>query len=282
VVDKAGTPADKPGRTSQADELRLLPLSLIDPRPDQPRRRSRPASLQELTGSVAAVGVLQPIRVRRSGERFEIVAGHRRWSAARLAGLAEIPAVIVDRDDDAAFVEALIENVHREDLALVDRADAIRRVRAALGLTNWEAVGRALGLSRGHLHRLLAITRLPDSMREDPRFVSLTEKHVRALSRLRDQPAEQLRLWERIHADGMSGEQALAAGDALLHDAPADASAAVDVVSSVRAATSSLASLMAQLDAHSAGAVHDDLARVHAALGRLLAGATDPDADTAT
>jgi ParB family chromosome partitioning protein len=271
VVDKAGTPADKPGRTSQADELRLLPLSLIDPRPDQPRRRSRPASLQELTGSVAAVGVLQPIRVRRSGERFEIVAGHRRWSAARLAGLAEIPAVIVDRDDDAAFVEALIENVHREDLALVDRADAIRRVRAALGLTNWEAVGRALGLSRGHLHRLLAITRLPDSMREDPRFVSLTEKHVRALSRLRNQPAQQERLWERIHADGMSGEQAITAADMVLHSPSVDDGS----TDATRALVTQLASVLAHLDADAVVAVRADLRRLQADVGRLLSHGPD-------
>jgi len=269
MVDESEPAPGAAGSAPPADELRVLPLSLIDVRSDQPRRASRGKALQGLVRSVVEVGVLQPIRVRRAGERYEIVAGQRRWAAARAVGLTEIPAVVVDRDDDAALVEALIENVQREDLSLADRADAIRRVRAVLGLRSWEDVGRRLGVSRGHLHRLLAITRLPDEMREHPIFASLTEKHVRALRRLRERPVAQWHLWEAISSEAMSGEQAIVAAAALLADRPATAVGhpSVDVV---RAAAGGLLEAIELLDDQSLSAVRDELWRVSQSLAALL------------
>jgi len=274
VEDEGATLSAEAWRAPPGEELRVLPLSLVSARSDQPRRGSRGKALQELARSVAAVGVLQPIRVRRRGERYEIVSGERRWTAARLAGLTEIPAVVVDRDDDTALIEALIENVQREDLGLVDRAEAIRRVRSSLGLSSWEAVAERLGVSRGHLHRLLAITRLPESMREDPRFTSLTEKHVRALRRLQDRPEAQRQLWEEVHASAMSGEQALATAAALLHaeDDPSEATTAA-----LRAAADALIGAVSQ--AHGSGVnVRVELLRVRSRIDELLgaAGASPP------
>jgi ParB family chromosome partitioning protein len=165
--------------------------------------------LEQLAASINERGVLQPIRVRRKGARFELIAGERRWRAARLAGLREIPALVVPADDRDSLLDGLIENIHREDLRAADRAQALLHLRQEMAAQSWEEVGRAIGVSRQHVHRLLSITRLPDSVREDPRAAELTEKHVRALHMLRATPAQQLRLWERIHEDRLKGDEAL-------------------------------------------------------------------------
>ncbi len=170
-------------------EFRLIPVGLLEPRSDQPRRAIEPEGLEELTSSIRGCGVLQPIRVRPLGDRYQIVAGERRWIAAQRAGLKEIPALIAEVDDDRAFIEALIENTQREDLNAVDRARALKRLRVTLGLRSWEEVGVCIGISRVHVHRLLNITRLPGAIQEDIRVSDLTEKHGRALLRLRRHPA---------------------------------------------------------------------------------------------
>ncbi len=197
-----------PGRNGR-DLLRHIAVELIDPCPDQPRQRMAPRPLEELIASVREHGILQPIRVRPRGERFEIVAGERRWTAARLLGLEEIPAVIADVDDQEAGIQALVENIHREDLTLMDRAQALARLRRSLGLTSWEAVGDRLGLSKGHVTRLLNVTKLAEEIREDVRLAELSEKHVRALYGLRSRPDLQIQLWELIHERGLSGDDAL-------------------------------------------------------------------------
>jgi ParB family chromosome partitioning protein len=165
--------------------------------------------LEHLAVSINERGVLQPIRVRRKGARFELIAGERRCRAARLAGLWEIPALVVTADDRDSLLDGLIENIHREDLSAADRAQALLHLRQEMAAQSWEEVGKAIGVSRQHVHRLLSITRLPDSVREDPRAAELTEKHVRALHMLRTTPAQQFRLWERIHEDRLTGDEAL-------------------------------------------------------------------------
>jgi len=197
------------GGVAPGGQLRRIPIQDVSPRADQPRQSMDPVALKELTASILKHGVLQPIRVRASdGTRYEIIAGERRWVAARQAGLREIPAVIAEADDDQAYIEALIENIQREDLNAVDRAQALKRLRVTLGLQSWEEVGKYIGISRIHVHRLLNITRLPASMQNDIRAGDLTEKHARALLLLQGHPAQQLVLWERIHAQGLSGDAA--------------------------------------------------------------------------
>ena len=206
------------GELPHAGELRHLRLDSVWPRSDQPRRTTDPRAFDDLVRSVRTRGVLQPIRVRPADDGYEIIAGERRWSAARAAGLDTIPALIVTAEDDDAFIDALVENVQREDLSLIDRAEAIARLRATLDLQSWEAVGDVLGLSRVHVHRLLNVAKLPPAMRDDERVAALTEKHVRALVRLRAEPVLQRRLWDRIHAERLSGQAALdAAADLLRH-----------------------------------------------------------------
>jgi ParB/RepB/Spo0J family partition protein len=209
-----GTTALAPGERHERGpggspvELRRLPLRRVRPRAGQPRRTSDPHRLDELAESIRSHGVLQPIRVRVREDGYEIVAGERRWRAARCAGLEDIPAIVVDTDDDQAYVEALIENIQREGLNALDRGQALTRLRVTLGLRSWQEVGELVGITRQHVHNLLKVTRLPEAMREDVRAGALTEKHARALLWLQGRPEEQSRLWERIHAERLSGRAA--------------------------------------------------------------------------
>jgi ParB family chromosome partitioning protein len=211
------TPSVDASRSSVSarETFRHLPVELIDPCPTQPRQRMARRPLEEMIASVREHGVLQPIRVRPRGERYEIVTGERRWTAARMLGLQEIPAVIADVDDEQAGIQALVENIHREDLTVVDRARALARLRRSLGLSSWEAVGAQLGLSKGHVTRLLNVNRLAEQIREDERLADLNEKHIRALYGLRSHPALQIELWELIHRSGLSGDDALRKGLAM-------------------------------------------------------------------
>jgi ParB family chromosome partitioning protein len=209
VVDEERSLSGHAVARSERLELQRIPLQSIRPRPDQPRRRIDARGLEELTQSIGRHGVLQPIRVRRRGEdSYEIIAGERRWRAARAAGLEEIPAIVVDADDDRAYVEALIENIQREELNAVDRAHALTRLRRDLGLRSWQEVGEVVGITRQHIHNLLNVTRLPEPIRDDIRAGELTEKHARALMRLQHQPPLQRLLWERIHTERLSGRAA--------------------------------------------------------------------------
>jgi ParB/RepB/Spo0J family partition protein len=164
----------------------------------------------DLVASIRVAGVLLPVRVRQNRDgRYEIIDGHRRVAAAREAGLRDIPAVVVDAEDPDALAQALIANIQREDLSLADRGEALARVRGMLGLGSWAQVGERLGISRAHVQRLLNYGRLPVELRRDPRALDLTEKHVRALTRLRADPSRQRSLWARIHVERLTGEDAL-------------------------------------------------------------------------
>jgi ParB family chromosome partitioning protein len=197
-------------------QLRTIPIDLINPSPHQPRRGMDLSRLSELTQSIQLHGVLQPIRVRPLGSRFELIVGERRWTAARNAGLELIPALVVSADDQRSMVEGLIENIQREGLNFLDRAEALERLRASLGLRSWEEVGRYVGISRVHVHRLLNATRLPAAIQQEVRVRGLSEKHCRAYVRLRSQPQIQMRFWQRVVDERLSGEAAMALSDAML------------------------------------------------------------------
>jgi len=191
-------------------EAKLIAVERIRPNPNQPRQSFVDATLAELADSIRARGVLQPIRVRRDGDGFQIVAGERRFRAAQLAGLRELPAVVVEQDEDQAYVDSLIENIQREDLNPIDRAEALKQLRVNLGLQSWEAVGRAIGLTRQSIYHLLNLTDLPAPIQEDLRSGGLTEKHGRALRRLNREPDLQTEAYQAIVEEAMTGDQALA------------------------------------------------------------------------
>ena len=194
----------------QLADAKTIAVERIRANPDQPRRIFVDATLLELADSIRARGVLQPIRVRRDGDGFQIVAGERRFRAAQLVGLRELPAVVVDQDEDDAYIDSLIENVQREDLNPIDRAEALRRLRVNLGLQSWEEVGDVLGLSRQSVHNLLGLTNLPGPIQEDLRSGGLTEKHGRALRQLNRRPELQGEAYQRIVEDRLSGDESLA------------------------------------------------------------------------
>jgi ParB family chromosome partitioning protein len=171
VPDAGGAPPD----------LRTLPLDAIEPNPDQPRRRFDDEGLAALADSLRERGVLQPVLVRpRPGGTFELIAGERRWRAARLAGLDELPAIVREGDDAASLELALIENMAREDLNPVEQARACAALVEELGFTR-EDVGRRVGRSRVSVSNLLRLLDLPDEALKLLESGALTEGHGRAL-----------------------------------------------------------------------------------------------------
>jgi ParB family chromosome partitioning protein len=163
------------------EELRELPVELIAPNPAQPRRRFDQDALQALAGSLGERGVLQPVLVRpKPGGTYELVAGERRWRAARIAGLETIPALVRPREDAESLELALIENMAREDLNPVEEARACAALVEELGLTR-EEVGRRVGRSRVAVSNLVRLLDLPDEVIELMQDGALSEGHGRAL-----------------------------------------------------------------------------------------------------
>jgi ParB family chromosome partitioning protein len=165
----------------QGDELRTLPVDLIDPNPDQPRQSFDDEALAALAESLKANGLLQPVLVRPAASgRFQLVAGERRWRAAKRAGIAEVPALVRAHDDAAALELALVENMAREDLNPVEEARACAALVEELGLTQ-EEVGRRVGRSRVAVSNLIRLLDLPDDALELIQSGDLTEGHGRAV-----------------------------------------------------------------------------------------------------
>jgi ParB family transcriptional regulator, chromosome partitioning protein len=165
----------------ESEELRQLPVELIDPNPSQPRTTFEDESLMGLADSIRARGVLQPVLVRPVvGGRYELIAGERRWRAVRLAELETIPAVIRRHDDAASLELALIENMAREELNPVDEARACAALVEELGLSR-EEVGLRVGRSRVAVSNLIRLLELPDAALELIERGELTEGHGRAL-----------------------------------------------------------------------------------------------------
>lgn len=168
-------------------ELRELPVDLVRPNPDQPRKRFDQDALEALADSLRERGVLQPVLVRPvAGGTYEIVAGERRWRAAQLAGLEQVPALVQDRDDAQTLEAALVENMARQDLNPVEEARAVAALVEELGLTR-EEVGRRIGRSRVAVSNLLRLLDLPDDVLAALEEGRLTEGHGRALLLAEDQ-----------------------------------------------------------------------------------------------
>jgi ParB family chromosome partitioning protein len=162
-------------------DYRELPTGMVRPNPAQPRRRFDPESIATLAASIAEAGMIQPILVRPLPDgRFELIAGERRWRAAREAGLEVVPALIRDDDEATRMQTALIENVAREDLNPVDEARACAALVEDLGLTK-EELARRLGRTRSAISNLVRLLDLPDDVLELLSEGELTEGHGRAI-----------------------------------------------------------------------------------------------------
>lgn len=179
-----GDGGDDYGRLDRLRGVRSVAISLVQPGPTQPRRRIDDSSLEELALSIAEKGVLQPILVRRSPadpDRFEIVAGERRWRAAQRAQLHEIPVLVREFEDGEALEVALIENLQRQDLNPVEEAEGYRRLLEEFGHSQ-EAVAKVVGKSRSHVANTLRLLGLPPSVLDMLRDGALTAGHARALA----------------------------------------------------------------------------------------------------
>ncbi len=162
-------------------ELRSLTVTSITAGKYQPRRRFDEDLLQELAESIKSQGVIEPVIVRSAGKgRFELIAGERRWRAAQLAGLSEIPALVRQIDDRAAIAIALIENIQREDLSPLEEAQSLARLIAEFKLTHQQAAD-AVGRSRASVSNLLRLLDLPDEIRDLLDDGKLEMGHARAL-----------------------------------------------------------------------------------------------------
>ncbi|MBY4676568.1 ParB/RepB/Spo0J family partition protein [Marinobacterium arenosum] len=163
------------------DGYRLLPVHLIQRGKYQPRRDLEPQALEELAASIRAQGVMQPIVVRPiGGERYEIIAGERRWRASQMAELEEIPAIVRDVPDEAAIAMALIENIQRENLNPIEEAVALARLQEEFELTQQE-VAEAVGKSRSAVTNLLRLINLGDEVKKMLEYGDLEMGHARAL-----------------------------------------------------------------------------------------------------
>lgn len=165
----------------------LVPLSLIDPNPAQPRTTIRPEALEQLARSIQESGVVQPILVRPTPNgRFQIVAGERRFRAAQKLGHSTIPAVVRVVADDRILEFALVENIQREELTPIEEAQALRRLQDELGLTQ-EALAGKVGKDRATVANTLRLLRLPAEVREELQRGTLSAGHARALLPIEDQ-----------------------------------------------------------------------------------------------
>ena len=178
-----------PGAVEEGAGLLEIPVGAIGPNPRQPRTMFQDESLEALAVSIREVGVLQPIVVRRGDTGFELIAGERRLRAAKAAGLATIPAVVRESDDTEALREALIENIHREDLNPIELAEAFRELLEELELKQ-ETLAERLGVSRSHVANTIRLLGLPADVQQLLAQRRIQAGHGRALLALGDGEAQ--------------------------------------------------------------------------------------------
>lgn len=192
----APAPAAKPA---------TLPLNLIKPNPMQPRTIFNSDGLEELAASIRANGIIQPLIVRQLGDSYQIVAGERRWRAARLAELQEVPVVVQDVADRSMLELALIENIQREDLNPIETAHAFERLARDLGLSQ-EEIGRRTGKDRTSIANIVRLLKLPKEVQLLVAERRLSMGHARAILGL-STAEEQIHLAEKTVALGLSVRQ---------------------------------------------------------------------------
>ena len=180
VEQPAAAPEVKAPAEEVQDAVRMLPIRLIDPNRDQPRRSFDEDALRELAASIEAVGVIQPIIVAEVGERYSIIAGERRYRASRMAGLDEIPAIVRNWDEQRRLEAALIENLQRDDLNPIEEALGVKHLMEESSLTQ-EKVAERLGKSRPAVANLLRLLTLEESVQQLLIEGKLSAGHARAL-----------------------------------------------------------------------------------------------------
>jgi ParB family chromosome partitioning protein len=190
---------------NESDAVNEVPLEELRPNPYQPRKHFNPEALQELVSSIKEHGIVQPIVVRKSIRGYEIVAGERRFRAAKEAGLSKVPVVVREFSDDRMMEIALIENLQREDLNPLEVAMAYQKLMTHFSLTQEELAAR-VGKSRPHVTNFLRLLQLPPEIQEDVSRGTLTMGHARALLGLKDRDLQK-KLAEKTKKEGASVRQ---------------------------------------------------------------------------
>lgn len=194
---------DNTGNDGEGSRLRTLRVAMIEPKTDQPRKSFDEEALAGLAASISAHGLLQPILVRPlPNDRYQIIAGERRWRASRMAGLDEIPAIVVEQDDATAAEISLIENIQRQDLNPLEEAMAYRALMDNFDLTQ-EQLSERVGKSRPAIANALRLLDLPDEVLLMLRDGAITAGHARTLLGCRDE-AVLIELAKRVAAGGIS------------------------------------------------------------------------------
>jgi ParB family chromosome partitioning protein len=198
-----------PGRPAELD------IDLLTPNPRQPRTQMEETALEELAQSIRSHGVIQPILVRRAGDRHEIVAGERRWRAAQRAGLLKVPVIYRDVPDERLLEIALIENIQREDLNPIEEAQAYRRLVDELQMSQ-ESIATAVGKDRATVSNYMRLLKLPAEVRNDLASGALSMGHARALVTMTDEGAQR-RVAREVVSGGLSVRETEAMARRELH-----------------------------------------------------------------
>jgi ParB family chromosome partitioning protein len=198
-------PAKQAANSAVGGDLRI-PLNRIQTNPNQPRQRFDEETLAELAASIKQYGIIQPVIVDEGPDGYVIIAGERRYRAARLAGLTEIPVIVRNYTSEKRLEVALIENIHRADLNPIEEAEAYRRIMENVGLSQDETAAR-VGKNRSTVANALRLLRLPATMRESLKNGALSAGHARAILSLSNE-IDQEKLYREITGKGLSVREA--------------------------------------------------------------------------
>ncbi len=190
-------------KTEGSSNLNEIAISQIEPNPDQPRREFDPEALQELANSIKMLGIIAPITLRQvANDRYQIIAGERRWRASQLAGLQSIPAYIRTVEDENVMEMALVENIQREDLNAIEIALAYQHLAETTGMTQ-ARISERVGKSRAAVTNYLRLLKLPAQVQMALKDKEIDMGHARALLSL-DSPSQQIKLFKEVQKQGYS------------------------------------------------------------------------------
>lgn len=189
------------------ERIQKLPVELLDANPDQPRQHFDETALNELAQSIKQYGIVQPLVASPEGTRYRIIAGERRWRAAKIAGLRQVPVIVRTSKELEQLEIAIIENVQRVDLSALEQAISIERLHQQFS-TPYEEIARRLGKAHSTVVNIVRLLQLPDAAKEALRDKDITEGHARQILALKNSPQKQAELLKLIITNGWSVRQA--------------------------------------------------------------------------